>query len=211
MGQCVSYAWQKFQANMVQMLLAAVALVLGIIVVGVVWFLIVGALTTWNTPFFVTFFLNVVGIALIFVVAQVIGAGLIRGALGITEGREFQAAEVFKFDKVGPVVVTSLIVGALVFVGSLLCYLPGVVAGFVTSYSLYFVLDKGLAPMDAIKASFELVKENLGETIIWYLVGGLIAMAGAVVCGVGMLVSLPIVLIGTAYTYKSLTGQQIAA
>ena len=82
---------------------------------------------------------------------------------------------------------------------------------FFTSYSLYFVLDKGLAPVEAIKASVNLVKDNLGSAVIWYIVGGLIAGAGVIACFVGVLVTMPLFLLGSAYTYKRLTGQPVAA
>ncbi|HYG93989.1 MAG TPA: hypothetical protein VD859_10425 [Nocardioides sp.] len=225
LGATVSYGWNKFQQNMAQIIIAALAVVVGIIAIAVVGFIIVGAITSSGecefdqfgnlecddgTPFIVSMILFLLVYFLIFLFGQIVGAGLIRGALAITEGRPFQASEVFKFDKIGPVVVTSLIVGAATFVGLILCYLPGLVIMFATSYSLYFVIDKGLAPMDAIKASVNLVKENLSSTLIWYIVGGLIASVGAIVCGIGLLVTLPIMLIGTAYTYKTLTGQPVA-
>lgn len=165
---------------------------------------------TGGLGFFGTMLIWAVTFGLFFIYAQVVGAGIIRGCLGITDGRPFKAGEVFKFDRLGPVLVTSIIVGVGVMIGTVLCYLPGIVIGFVCSYALYFVVDKNLAPMDAIKASFDLVKNNLGTTLIWYIVGGLIGGAGAIVCGVGILFTLPIMLIGTAYTYKKLTGQPVA-
>ncbi len=229
LGATVSYGWAKFQQNLAQIIIAALAMVIGIVVIAVVGFVIIGAVTSAGTidcgydsfgnyecdtedgtPFIITMILFLLVYFLIFLFGQIIGAGLIRGALGITEGRPFQAAEVFKFDRIGPVIVTSLIVGAATFVGLILCYLPGLVIMFATSYSLYFVIDKNLAPVEAIKASVDLVKNNLGPTLIWYIVGGLIASAGAIVCGIGMLVTLPIMLIGTAFTYKKLTGQPVA-
>ena len=89
--------------------------------------------------------------------------------------------------------------------------MPGLIIGFLTSYSLYFVIDKNMSPVDAIKASIDLCTKNLGNTVIWYIVGGIIAVVGFIVCLVGALVSVPVVLIGTAYTYKKLTGQAVAA
>lgn len=209
LGQCLSYAWQKFQANIAQILLAALALVGAIVVIGIVGNVVVGAMTDFGTPFLLSMFLNLLVTLAVIFVAHVIGAGLIRGSLGITEGRDFEVSEVFSTDRIGPIVVTSVLVSAATFVGLMLCYLPGIVVAFVTSYSLYFVIDRGLAPVEAIKASVELVKNNLADTVVWYIVGGLIAAAGALVCLVGMLVSLPVVLIGTAYTYKKLTGAPV--
>lgn len=211
LGQCVSYAWSKFQANAGQLILAGLALALVIVVVEVIAFFVTNAMTDFRTGFLVQMLLNAVAGFVVFFVAQVVAAGLIRGALGITEGRDFELAEVFRTDKIVPVVITSLIISALAFVGFLLCYLPGIVVTFATSYALYFVVDQGLEPVEAIKASVNLVKDNLADTLIWYIVGGLIAAAGALVCIVGLLVTLPLALIGTAFTYKRLTGQPVAA
>jgi uncharacterized membrane protein len=209
-GSALSYGWNKFQANAGQIIIAALALVVGVAVIAVVGFLIQGAIVSYDTSFFLILIINAFIVAAIIVVAQVIGAGIIRGALDITEGRPFTAATVFKFHNIGNVLVTGLIIGGLVLVGTILCYLPGIVVGFATSYAMYFVLDKNMAPVDAIKASVDLVKNNLGNTILWYIVAALVGGAGAIVCGIGALVTYPIALIGTAYTYKLLTRQPVA-
>lgn len=231
LGAALSWAWSKFQANLAQLVLAALALVAGMALILILGFVLVGALTSTaeyacdydengfatscgfegGTPFVLSMVLFAGIVALTFLYSLVVGAGIIRGALGVTEGRPFRAAEVFRGDRLGPVLATSLIIAGAGFVGLMLCYVPGIIVMFVTSYALYFVLDKGLAPMEAIKASFELVKANLGATIVWYIVGGLIGQAGFLLCGVGGLVSLPIMYLGTAYTYKKLTHQPVAA
>lgn len=224
-GAALSYGWSKFQANVGQIIVAALALLVAMAVLGGIGFGILAALTSdyecrfeddgdyvcdGGTNFFLGLILYGLIIALVMIAAQVIGAGLIRASLDITEGKPFLTSTVFKFDKMGSVIVTSLIIAAATFVGTILCYLPGLIVGFFTSYSLYFVMDKGLAPVDAIKASVNLVKDNIGAALIWYIVGGLVAGAGAIACGVGLLVTIPIFLIGTAFTYKHLTNQPVA-
>ena len=226
-GDALNYGWTKFQANAAQFIIGGLILFLGLVVVGAVSFGIQSALISGaecstdpdtgvfscddGSGFIASLFVSALSAALFFVVAQIIGAGLIRVSLGVTEGRPFQFSEVLKTDKIGPVVVTSLIIAAGTFVGILLCYLPGLIFAFVTQWSLYFVIDKGLAPMEAIKASFQLVKDNLTDTLIWYIVGGLVAGIGAIACGVGLLVTIPIFLLGGAFTFKKLTGQAVAA
>jgi len=227
LGAALSWSWAKFQANVGQIIIAALALFVAIAVmvgigIGLQALLLSGASATYDpntgaydynggSGFFAVLIVGALTAALILIAAQVVGAGLIRASLDVTEGRPFLTSTVFKFDKLGPVLVTSLIIAGLTFVGTILCYLPGLVVAFFTSYSLHFVLDKGLAPVEAIKASVNLVKDNLGTAIIWYIVGGLIAGAGAIACGVGLLVTLPLFLLGSAFTYKHLTGQPVAA
>lgn len=227
-GAVVNWSWAKFQANMGQMIIAALAIFVGVLVVVGIWVVLSATLLESSVEcgyddagfyecessgpgFIVTMLLSLLISGLLFLYAQIVGAGLIRGALGVTNGLPFKAADVFKFQNIGPVVITSLLVAAGVIVGSILCYIPGLIFGFLTQYSLYFLTDKNLTPVDSIKASIDLVRNNLGPTIIWYLVSALIITVGAVVCGLGLLVAIPVVLLGTAYMYKSLTGQAVAA
>lgn len=229
-GSAVGYGWSKFQANAGQMIIAALAIFAGaVVILGAGYLLVFVALSgdaecvtrdpdlgycveysTGGAGFFLTMVLLALTYGLFFIYAQVIGAGMIRASLNVTNGQPFRTADVFKFDNLGPVIVTSILVGIGVMVGTIACYLPGIIIAFLTSYSLYFVVDKNMSPVDAIKASFELVTKNFGSTIIWYLVSGVIITVGAILCGIGLLVAIPVVLVGTAYTYKKLTGQPVA-
>ncbi len=224
-GNAVSYGWAKFQANAGQIVIAGLIVFVAIAVFQVISFIIRAIIVqepectgrgfeytcTDGSGFLVSIFASAISSFLFFFIYQVIGAGIIRGSLGITEGRPFQFDELFKTDKIGPVVITSLISGAIVFVGTLLCFLPGIVASFLLSYALYFVIDKDMAPVDALKASVDLVVKNLGTALVWAIVSFVIIAIGAILCGVGLIVAIPISIIGTAYTYKMLTGQQVAA
>ena len=228
-GSAVSYGWAKFQQNMGQMILASLAIFAGAVVIyGIAFFAII--IPAGNSDYSCEFnnageyvcegdngglgILALIVLALLYVVffiyAQVIGAGLIREALAVTEGRPFSTAGVFKFQNIGNVIVTSLLVGVGTFIGTILCVLPGIIFGFMTMYSLFFVVEKNLSPVDAIKASIDLVKNNVGSTIIWYLVAYVIILVGAVLCGVGLLAAIPVVLVGSAFTYKKLSGQPVA-
>jgi uncharacterized membrane protein len=226
LGDALNYGWTKFQANMGQIIIAGVVLVVGVAILEGVGLVIRNILVdpaechttaagrlscSDGTGFVVGLLASAIMGFLFFLIAQIIGAGIIRGSLGITEGKPFVFSDIMKTDKLGPVIVTSLITSVIVFVGFILCYLPGLIAAFFLQYSLYFLIDKDMAPMDAIKASFNFVKDNFATVIIWYIVGGIVAFIGFLVCLVGAIVSVPVVLIGTAYTYKKLTGQAVAA
>ncbi|MEV5000470.1 hypothetical protein [Nocardioides sp. LML1-1-1.1] len=224
-GQAVSWGWEKFQRNMSQMIIAALAIFAAFVVFSLLYvFAIIpasssdGCSVNYTTgdldcddgwPFLLTFAIVAVLGVVFFIFAQVIGAGLIREALGVTEGRAFTTAGVFKFENIGNVVVTSLLVGAGTFVGYLLCIIPGIIFAFLSMYSLFFVVDRNLAPVEAIKASIELVRNNLGPALIWYLVAIVIVFIGELLCLVGLLAAIPVALLGSAYTYKRLSGQPV--
>ncbi|MEP9362345.1 hypothetical protein ABLE68_05220 [Nocardioides sp. CN2-186] len=225
LGDALSYGWKKFQANAGQIIIAALVLVVVYIIAGAIAFGFQALLTTNaechvnsadtlvcqdGSGFVWRMIVGAIAAGFLFIVAQIVGAGIIRGALGITEGRDFQTSEIFKTERLGPVVIASLLVGLATTVGYALCYVPGIVVAFLTSYTLFFVIDKGMAPIDAIKASFDFTTKNLGNTIVWYIVGGLVAVAGIIVCFVGLIVTIPLVIIGTAYTYKVLNNEPVA-
>ena len=52
---------------------------------------------------------------------------------------------------------------------------------------------------------------DAGNVILWFLLSVLAWFVGALLCGLGLIVAIPVVLIGTAYTYKTLNNEPVAA
>ena len=154
-----------------------------------------------------TFVLGIVG-ALVFALIQ---AQFVRVALAVTRGRRPVFAEFFHVDNAGPVVVLALIIAVVEGVVRAIPVLGGLAAIVVQFFLLlaYFVLiDCQAAPVDAIRGSIELVTRNAAQTVIFYVLAVVIVGVGALLCGVGLLVAVPWVLLATAYLYRRLTGEQ---
>lgn len=154
-----------------------------------------------------TFVISLVGALL----GALVQAQFVRVALSVTRGHRPTFGEFFHFENAGPVAVLAVIIAlvqavlrAIPFVGGLL----GIVAGFFLLFAYYVLLDRNAQPVDAIRASAELVSHNAGQTIVFYILSGLIILAGAILCGVGLLVALPWVLLASAYLYRRLSGEQ---
>ena len=62
-----------------------------------------------------------------------------------------------------------------------------------------------------MKASFNFVKDHLGDVFILFIVSYVAYAIGGAICGIGLLVAVPVVTIATAFTYKKLTNQAVAA
>src|SRR6478736_2497329 len=200
-GTAWKYGWDKFVANVGQVLIAV--LVLFAVNVGLS---ILGRLV--SDSLIVTWVFSLIS----WIISMIIAAGIVRFALDITEGKALNAATLLTPHKLGEVIVASLIVGILTFVGLILCVIPGLLVMFFTSFTLYFLMDKPeLGAIDAIKASFDFTKANAGTVIVWFLLSIATWFVGALLCGVGLIVAIPVVLIGTAYTYKTLNGEPVAA
>lgn len=210
-----NYGWQKFQQNMGPIILGTLVL-LGIsIVVGVLWFLLVGAIGfvggDSDAGFFALLLSSaVMGLAVV-TLFFIIQAGIIRAALAITYGEQIEMKTLFAIDELGQVILTALIVGVASAIGFILCYIPGLVVMVFTSFAMHFVIDKRLPAVEAIKASVELVNRNLGTMVVLVIAGYVANTIGSLLCGVGLLVSIPVVFIANTYAYRRMQGEAVAA
>jgi uncharacterized membrane protein len=144
------------------------------------------------------------------VVGEVIAAGVTKGALDITYGRKPDVSTMFKGIDFVQVLIASFLTGLAVFIGILLCVIPGIIIAFLTSFTLYFVIDQKLSAVDAIKASIDFTRANVGDLVLLFLACIAAVIVGACLCGVGLLVAIPVVIIALAFAYRTLRGEQVA-
>jgi len=144
------------------------------------------------------------------VVSTLVAAGVVRACLGVTAGETFDFGKVFSADKIGPILIAAIVTGILTVIGLVLCILPGLVVIFFAQYVNYFIIDKDQSAVDAIKSSVSFVGNNLGPTLLYFLLSIVVAIAGALACLVGLLVALPVIFLGQAYTYRKLSGQPVS-
>jgi uncharacterized membrane protein len=141
----------------------------------------------------------------------IVQAAVVRAALALTRGETIELQTLFRFDNLPQLLIGALIVGVLTGIGSALCYIPGLIVTFFTQFYVHFLIDQKLSGVDAIKASFNFVNANLGTMIGFFLASLVAYIIGALLCGIGLLVALPVVFIAQAYTYQRLRGVQVAA
>jgi hypothetical protein len=207
-GRALSYGWAGFTANLGPVLL----IVLAVVVVGVG----VNALSLAFSNEFVSFLLSLVA----FVVGLVIALGLIRAALTITDGAKPSIGEVFTGDGVVQYAIASIVLGAafavINFVGVItiilfpITFILTAVLGFFVQFFGYAIVDENSGAFEGIQRSFQLVRSNLGELILLWLVALGVNIVGALLCGVGLLVTIPLTAIAWAYAWRTLTGGQVA-
>ncbi|MDT5247552.1 MAG: hypothetical protein QOJ28_186, partial [Mycobacterium sp.] len=164
-----------------------------------------------------TSFFSVTSILLMvaFVFAMVVLGALVQsaylnGVLKVTDGQPVEIGDFFKPRNLGQVLLAGLIFAVLMAVGYVLCVLPALVVALFLMFTYFFVIDRNLGAIDAIKASIDTVKNNFGPSILAFLVAGLIMLVGEFVCFIGIIVGLPVAQLFLAYAYRTLTGGQVA-
>jgi uncharacterized membrane protein len=222
----IGYGWRKFSASPGTLLIPMIVAWLGIVITAlIVEFAIVKTLlsthdctktilgqqvdTQCSPGFFVQLLGAALAIGLITVVSQVLTAGIYKGALHVTDGKPFSINQMFDgYDKT-QVVLAAVLVAVATAIGTILCYLPGVIFSFLAQYTMLFVVDKRLEAVEAIKASVQLVTKNFGHTLVYWILAAIVLFIGALLCGVGLLVAAPVALIGLAYTYRRLQNEPV--
>lgn len=152
--------------------------------------------------------------ALVSFVSQVISAlaiaGLLKMAFDVVDGRAPDVGSMLQgWDKV-QLLIASVLTSLLTAIGIVLCILPGIVVAVLTGFTTAMVVDRKLGAVDAIKASVDFVRSNVGAVLLWILLAFVCAVVGTIACVVGLLVALPVIMISQAHTVRTLGGQQVA-
>jgi len=229
-GSSFSWAWATLWKNAGPFILATLTYVAGIIVVYVLFYVVlIGAIlasagsSTCGYDYYGSYSCSGgdlsagAGIAVglgglllsvgIFVVAILMVAGLTRGALAATRGEPVTFGMFFSFEGFGRVLGAMLLV-SLIAVVSVITIVGPLFVAFFFYFTVMFVIDKGLGPIEAMKASFDLAKNNVGPTILVILLSYVIDFVGSLACGVGVLVSTPLTYLFGAHLYRRLIGEQ---
>jgi uncharacterized membrane protein len=145
------------------------------------------------------------------VAAFYVQAAFVSGSLDIADGKRVDIGSFLRPPRhFGSVVIAALLIGIGTVVGSLLCVLPGLIFAFFSAYTIPYVIDRSLSPVEALKASFGTIKQHFGSALLAYLVVLAVGLVGGLVVCVGQFISIPVSLLILTYTFRRLSGGQVA-
>lgn len=204
----LGYAWNKFKANAGVWI--GITFIVFLIQVAVSW--IFGLDDSYRTSDFNDYFSvwRIVGTLVSMIVGYLVSAALIRGALHEVDGTKPGIGSFFQFTNVGAIILASFLVGIITSIGFILFIIPGIILLFLTWWTLQFVIDQEKDAIAAIKASFEVISQNVGPLALLAIVLGLLNVVGALLCGVGLLVTIPVTEIASTYAYRVATRGRVA-
>ncbi|MCX5782658.1 MAG: DUF975 family protein [Elusimicrobia bacterium] len=102
---------------------------------------------------------------------------------------------------------TVIVFMVLTLIGFILLIIPGIIVGVRLMFFGPLVIDKGLAPIEALKRSFEITKGKFWDLLLLSLIIFGINILGILCLGVGLLVTLPLTSIAIIYVYRKLEGK----
>ena len=129
-------------------------------------------------------------------------------AIKVATGRPLAWSDLFTFPNFGASLLAAFLTWLATSVGVLLCVVPGIIAAFLFHYSVYFTVDKGMDGIAGMKASWATLSSHVGELFPFALVGVGLYILGAVTL-IGWLVTVPLVMLLSAYSYVRIQGYDV--
>lgn len=223
LGASIEYGWKKFTENVGGLIVVMVAVgVIAVIVAVVIGLLSATPQYAGAGLSFMSMLWNVVLQVLLAAVIVALGSVLLRAVLGITRGVAITSESVTKTDNLVPYMITMVVVSVVpaaiqgllgwVWIGlGILIYPLIFIWHIIMGFAPLITLDTGAEPIEAMKKSMDWVTNDIGTTGVIVLVTGIVSVIGALACGIGLLVSVPVGMLALAYTYRARNNEMVYA
>ena len=116
----------------------------------------------------------------------------------------------FQTDGFGPYILASILFGIAVFVGLILCIIPGLIFAVVYHFYGYVLVENpSTGAIDSLKKAADITRGHRWELFGLFIVLILINIVGLIACLVGVIFTAGISAVAVAYAYRSLSGQSV--
>ncbi len=137
-------------------------------------------------------------------------AGLFKYYLKLIRGEPANISSAFSGfgSETGQLILLSLAQMVLVMLGYAFCLIPGVYLAIAWYFAVPLVIDRRMSFWSAMELSRRMVSKHWFMVFACLLVFGLLATSGAIACGVGLFVTMPIGTIALMYAYETIFGEE---
>lgn len=193
--EAIKYGWQTAKKNLLFFLpILLVILVINFVTTGL----------DRSIPKDATFFrilMSLVG----WIIGAGVSVGLIKIALAFVDGRKPTYAEFSPNSSlILNFLISSVVFGLIVGFGIILLIIPGIIFSLKLQFFPYFLIDKQLGPIEALKQSWKMTKGIKMSLLIYGALITLINIGGALLLFIGLVWTIPATQISTAYLYRKL-------
>ena len=127
-------------------------------------------------------------------------------------GARAEFGDLFKgFNFFIPALVASLLIGLLVFAGTLALIIPGLIIAAMYKFTFLFIVDKKMDFWPAMQASHAVVRNDYVGFTLFLILAFLVNVLGFCCLIVGLLVTVPATIAAITIAYKELVGVDRAA
>lgn len=144
---------------------------------------------------------------LMWIVGSIISMGIISISLKFVDGKKPILKNIFYTKNIFNFLLASIIRTVIIVAGFILLIVPGIIFAIKLQYSEYLIVDKGLDAVSSLKKSWEMTKGVKWNLFLLALLLCLINILGALALVVGLLITVPLSLVASAFVYRKLYSQ----
>lgn len=109
-----------------------------------------------------------------------------------------------KWDTYYKFALAMILSGIIVFIGLVLLIVPGIIAQLMLSMVVFVALEKHMGVIDMLKESRRLTDGHKWTLFGFMLIVAVMNIIGALIFGIGLLVTVPLTILAMAHVYKKL-------
>lgn len=197
-GEALAFGWETMKSNLGFFI--GLLLVWGLLIT--VPAIIAGMAMEVNV------FLGVILHIADFALTIVISMGLVKITLRFCDQEKGRFSDLFSQYRLFFNYLLALILYMLiVWGGFVLLIIPGIIWGIKFWFFDYFVIDKGLGPIEALKRSYAITTGVKWNLFVFFLVLTGINILGALALLVGLFATIPMTWVAWAFVYRKLLAQ----
>lgn len=197
--EAIGFGWKKFKENW-KFLVSAVFISQAVSFVPTVFNFFFKSETLAFLIFTLIFSL------IIWLVKTVIDMGLLRMSLKIHDGQATSLQDLFIIQNLVKYILASMLYGLITLIGIVLLVVPGIIWSIKFQFYSYLVVEKGLGPVEALKASWEMTKGVKWNLFLFGVLLGLINVLGVLALFLGLFITIPATILAQVYVYKKLSN-----
>lgn len=145
------------------------------------------------------------------IIGMVITLGITKISLNIVDGKPTSYSDLLsQLDKFWKYLLGTILYSLIVIAGFILLIVPGIIWSIKYQWYSYFIVDKGMSPVEALKESAEITNGIKWDLFILNLSVVLVMLLGILALGIGFLVAMPVTLVATAYVYRKISKSSVA-
>lgn len=216
----MTYGWNKFTQNAGPFLVVAVLWLVVYVGVSGAFNLAGGGLEALSAnPFdpdtptteasLASSVLQLVGTFVSGYFAWIVGMSLMRGALDVVDTGRTDLSQMFSRIPWGQAFVAGLLFTLATAIGLVVLCVGYPIAVFFLFYANAALLD-GKSATDSMTESFNFVKNNFGDNLLLCLLGVVLGVITMCTCYLAGLITVPVMVIAAAYTWRVLQGRPAA-
>lgn len=134
--------------------------------------------------------------------------GYFKGLAKSDKGEKAEIGDVFSgFENIA----AGIVVGIIHLIGFILCFIPGLIITPAVMVAYRLIAEGEKDGMAAFKQGWAIAKPSLVGSLITIIVVGIVGGLGAILCGVGVFVTMPIAIAGIYLLTGGLMGAEAPA